>query len=174
MTRQELLAESLRISYSAVMRYAKGFDDNNRVAQAANLPNHFAWTMGHLALTLHRNAERIDGQPLPPEDFLTADGRGGNSEKFDTESVSFGSHPQSDAALYPSHTRCTAIFSSAIVRCAEAFNKATDQQLDASTKFGALEMPMWQVAIRMIGHNGAHAGQLADLRRALGMGSIFS
>jgi hypothetical protein len=32
---------------------------------------------------------------------------------------------------------------------------------------------MSNLAVRMVFHTGTHAGQLADLRRALGLGSIF-
>jgi hypothetical protein len=33
---------------------------------------------------------------------------------------------------------------------------------------------MYTLASRMVFHNGTHCGQVADLRRALGIGSIFS
>lgn len=157
-----------------LMRYAKGFDDSKKVQQAPNLPNHFAWTMGHLALTLNRMAERLDGKALPEGEFIKADGNAGDLRRFDTESVSINSKPIPDAAKYPGTDRCVEIFSNSVDRCAVAFETATEGQLDALTKFGQIDVPMWTVAIRMVFHNGTHTGQLADLRRALGMGSIFS
>lgn len=174
MTRAQLLGSSLRESGTLLLRYAKGFDDNNRTAQAPSLPNHYAWTLGHLALYLHRTAERLDAQPLPPADFVKADGRGGDAQRFDTESIAMNSTPQPDASLYPTAARCLQIFNTAVDRCAGAFERATDAQLDAPAKWGSTEIPTYLVAIRMIFHNGTHTGQLADLRRALGMGSIFS
>jgi hypothetical protein len=156
------------------MRYAKGFDDSNHVKQVENVPNHFAWTLGHLALVLNRVAERIDGKPIPETDFVKADGFGGGAGKFDTESVSMNSSPKPDATLYPSAARCVEIFSASVDRCAAAFENASDVQLDALTKWGQTEVPLWTTGLRMVFHNGNHAGQLADLRRGLKMGSIFA
>ena len=78
------LAEAMRATKPFVTRFLSGFDDSNRTTQAPNLPNHAAWCMGHLALTMNRFAERFDGKPLPDSDFITADGQGGNEERFDT------------------------------------------------------------------------------------------
>src|SRR2546423_15708995 len=124
MTRQQLLAQAIRDSQTFLARYMKGFDDSNRAKQAPNVPNHFAWTMGHLALTMHRCAEKLDRQPVPPSDFIKADGRGGNAERFDTESVAFNSQPVDDASLYPRADRCTAIFAAAVERFAAAVERA--------------------------------------------------
>lgn len=174
MTRQQLLAASIRESRMLLMRYAKGFDDTNHTAQPPNLPNHFAWSMGHMALTMHRIAEKVDGKPLPETDFIKSTGAGGSAQRFDTESISMGSTPKPDASLYPIAARCVEIFSRAIDRCAAAFESATDQQLDAPTKWGQIEVPTWSTGVRMVFHNGLHTGQFADLRRVLGMGSIFA
>ena len=112
----------VRQSRDLLVRYFRGFDDSNRTRQAANLPNHIAWTLGHLAITMHRTAERIDGQELPTSEFLTADGRGGDANRFDTEAVSFGSTPIDDPAIYPTWSRCLAIFDAAINRLAACSN----------------------------------------------------
>ena len=174
MTRQDLLAEMLVQSRDLLKRYLKGFDDSNSTRQAPGLPNHLAWTLGHLALNLHRTAERFDKQVIPSGDFLTRDGRGGDRDRFDTESVSFGSTPVDDPELYPSWSRCVAIFDAAIDRMANALSNAQDAQLDSLTRWGKLEVPLYTMASRMVFHNGTHTGQIADLRRALGMGSIFA
>jgi hypothetical protein len=60
-------------SRDLLKRYLRGFDDSNSTLQAPGLPNHLAWTLGHLAINLHRTAERFDKQPLPASDFITAD-----------------------------------------------------------------------------------------------------
>jgi hypothetical protein len=174
MTRQQMLAQQIRDSQLLLMRYAKGFNTDNRTRQAQSLPNHFAWTLGHLALTLHRTAEKIDGRALPDCDFVKSDGRGGDNDRFDSESVCYGSKPLADSSLYPSDSRCISIFETAVERCANAFCNATDAQLDSRIQWGPTEVPLWTLAGRMVFHNGTHTGQLADLRRALGMGSILS
>ncbi|CAN5667206.1 hypothetical protein BH09PLA1_BH09PLA1_17540 [soil metagenome] len=172
-SRQALLAEMLRQSRDLLHRYLRGFDETNRTRQATGLPNHLAWTLGHLAITMHRCAERIDARPLPQGDFVTGDGRGGDGNRFDTEAVCFGSTPTYDVAIYPSWPRCMEIFDSAIERLARAISEADDAKLDSKTKWGNGETPLYALSGRMVFHNGTHCGQIADLRRALGMGSIF-
>jgi hypothetical protein len=172
--RGKVLAGAVRESKALISRYFKRFDDTNHTVQAEHLPNHFAWTLGHLALTLNRTAERFDGKTLPDTHFLTGDGRSGTRDRFDTESVCFGSHPVADPAVYPARDRCVAIFEAAIERLACAIERSDDAQLDTATQWANHTVPLWSMAVRMVFHNGTHCGQLADLRRALGLGSIFT
>src|SRR4051812_14884181 len=127
MTRRDTIAEAILASRALFHRYLAGFDDTNHTRQAANLPNHAAWCLGHCALTLHRGLERILPQPLsalPESDFFTppADlagktparpARSGVSpSRFDTETVSFQSTPMDNPSLYPKPSRCVEIFDS--------------------------------------------------------------
>jgi hypothetical protein len=173
MTRQDLLAETVLESRALLIRYLRGFGDSNRTRQAANLPNHAAWTLGHLAHVVNRCAEKFDGRGLPESDFVHGDGRSGDARRFDTESVAFNSRPLDDPSLYPTWDRCVQIFDNAIDRLANAIRAADATKLDSTTRWGAAEVAMTALPVRMAFHNGTHCGQLADLRRALGMGSIF-
>jgi hypothetical protein len=173
MTRQRFLADAILESRMLIARYFKSFDDTNHTRAAEHLPNHFAWTLGHLALTLHRAAEKLDRGAVPASDFLTGDGRAGTRERFDTESICFGSKPEPNPATYPTRARSEEIFNAAIQRFAAAVRNASDLQLDAQVPWGNGTVSMSNLAVRMIFHTGTHAGQLADLRRALKMGSIF-
>jgi hypothetical protein len=174
MSRQQTIASALLATKTLLGRYLKGFDDTNHTRQAAGLPNHVAWCLGHCALTMQRVAEHIDGRPLSPEDFMP--GPAGNADRFGLESVAFASQPRDDAAMYPRFDRCVAIFESACERLAGAACAADDAALDRSVKWGGAgnETPLHMLALRMVFHNGMHTGQIADLRRALGMGSIFA
>ena len=174
LTRQHALAEAILHSRDLFKRYLKGFNDSNRTKQAPNLPNHVAWTLGHLAMTLHRCAQKFDGDELPPGDFVTGDGTAGNCDSFDTESVCFGSRPVDDPRLYPTLERCVTIYDSAIERLARVLRESEDGKLDSMSKWTNTEVPLYSFASRMVFHNGTHCGQLADLRRALNMGSIFA
>ena len=173
MTRQQFLSDAILESRMLIARYFNGFDNTNHTRAAEHLPNHFAWTLGHLALTLHRAAEKLDRAALPASDFLTGDGRAGTRDRFDTESVCFASKPQPSAETYPTRARAEEIFNAAVQRFAAAVCNATDQQLDAQVPWGNGTVSMANLAARMVFHTGTHAGQLADLRRALGLGSIF-
>jgi hypothetical protein len=174
MTRQQVLAEVIRLTRPLVARYLAGFDDTNHTAQAQHLPNHVAWSLGHLALTMHRLAEKLDGQLLPDSDFALTQPPEGESQRFFTESVSFGSKPGPHPSMYPSFARCREIFDHAIDRTASAFEGASDTQLDQNVKWGTTEVPLWTLAARIAFHNGMHTGQIADLRRAMKMKSIFA
>jgi hypothetical protein len=174
MTRQQTLANAVLESRTLIARYFKGFDDSNHTKQAENLPNHFAWTLGHLALNLHRVAEKLDGRPIPPSDFIQGDGTAGGQTKFDTESVSFGSTPVADPKRYPTYDRCVAIFDDAIERLVSAIRRTDESKLDNLVGWGSGQVKLWTLPLRMVFHNGTHCGQLADLRRALKLKSIFA
>ncbi len=167
------LAHGIELSQTLTKRYFAGFDDSNRTKQAPGLPNHFAWQLGHLALTMHRVAEKLDGGSLPPSDFSPSDR--GDARCFGTESVSFGSKPSDSPASYPGASRCVEVFDGSCVRLARALRAAGPDKLARQHPWGATgaTSSVHDLALRMLVHNGMHAGQLADLRRALGMGSIF-
>ena len=168
MTTQETIAQAIRNTQPLIVRSLEGFNEDNRTAQPPGLPNHAAWTLGHLALTMHRAAEKADPSPLPDADFVTGDGSDGDSRRFDTESVCFASTPLDDPARYPSLARCVEIFDAALNRLADAARNAPDQSLARPVQWGPAEIPVADLFTRMIFHNGAHGGQILDLRRALG------
>lgn len=167
------LAEQIREAHRLLERYLGGFDDSNHTKHAPHLPNHAAWSLGHLALTLHRAAERFgDEAPLPEADFINGSAEG-DADRFGSESVSFGSSPTDDRQRYPTWPRCREILASAVERAGAAVARLDDGQLAVEVQWGGGKSPRSKVALRQIFHLGTHCGQLADLRRALGMGSIF-
>lgn len=190
-TRAETIAEAILASRALLGRYLIGFDDHSHTRQAPNLPNHLAWCLGHCALTLHRGLERITGDPVPERDFLispidlaerTASRPGASPSashrvpptRFDAETVSFGSTPVDNPLLYPTRSRCIEIFDAACERYASAFRTLPDARLDEMITWGNIQIPIWASGLRLSFHNGTHCGQIADLRRALGMKSIFA
>lgn len=172
MQTQELLAQAVESCKPLAARYFNGFDDGTRTRQTAGLPNHPAWTLGHLALTMNRVAEKFDGAPMPERDFVP--GPRGNSDHFGAESVAFGSRPSDDPAMYPGLVRCVQIYESACDRLARALRAAPMARFSEVVPWGAGQTTLGMLAARMIFHNGFHTGQVADLRRALGMKSVFA
>ncbi len=172
---QDLLAELVLNNKMLLTRFLKGFSDANHTKQAANVPNHVAWNLGHLALTMHRVSEKLDAQPLPASDFFPQGTTKGDSQRFGPESVGYGSLPTDDPSSYPSYDRCVQIFYAACERLAAAARAASDQQLASETQWGPSGMttPTYLLVARMSFHNGLHCGQITDLRRALSLGSIF-
>lgn len=165
--RSETLADAIGEAMPLFERFLKGFGDANRTKQAPGLPNHAAWTLGHLGLVANRGAERVAGyedpQPLPAEDF----GAPGPT-KFDPESVAIGSSPVDDPEQYPSWERGLAIYSGAYKRLVHAVRHASDEDLQRSVSWGSGTLTVEALIVRLIVHLGTHAGQIVDLRRALG------
>ena len=173
MTRQEMLSEYVLSTKPLFVRFLDGFDDSTRTFQGENLPNHVAWTLGHCALTMNRAAERFDDKPLPETDFIMGDGTNGEASRFDTESVCFDSTPMPDPSNYPTLQRAKGIYEAACDRFAEAVRNTTDQKLDEMSPFHGSELPLYTMIMRVCFHNGAHAGQIIDLRRALSMPRVI-
>lgn len=169
---QDALADAVLQSKPLLVRFLKGFDDSNHTRQAPGLPNHVAWCLGHLAHTMNRVAEHLDGGPLPETDFGARTGPGG-AGRYDPESVAFASRPAPDPRGYPSMARCVEIFERAVDRMASAVRRATDADLDGEVPWGAGTTTKRALASRMVFHNGMHGGQITDLRRALGMGGVI-
>ncbi|MEO1277919.1 MAG: DinB family protein [Planctomycetota bacterium] len=171
----ELLAHNVMNAQTLFERFLAGFDDSNRTSQAPSLPNHLTWTLGHLAITAHRGAHRVLGleglQPLPADDFLEGDR--GNTTHYATEAVSFGSQPIDDPGAYPSIERGLEVMHAAHETLAEALRNADDASLDRETPWGASTVSVTDLALRMGFHIGTHTGQIVDLRRALGLGSVL-
>ncbi|MBU0637441.1 MAG: DinB family protein [Planctomycetes bacterium] len=173
MTFQETLAAGVLASKQLLTRFLAGFNENNRVQQAEHLPNHVTWCLGHLALYLNRVASRIDGATMPERDFVTGGGHVGSAERFDTESVCFTSQPTSDPARYPSLARAIEVYESACERLAAAVRGATVGTLECTIDWIGGEITLWVLVQRVTFHNGVHAGQITDLRRALGLGRVL-
>ena len=183
MTRNDAIAEAILASKQLLGRYLPGFDDTNHTRQPPGLPNHVAWSLGHLALTMHRIAEKIDGGPIPTADFIIGDltkppadpaRPSGDATRFHTETVSFASVPTDNPARYPRLARCIDIYNAACDRIAAAVRTAADARLDEVIPWGNSQIPLYLAATRMLFHNGMHTGQISDLRRALGFKSIFA
>lgn len=169
-----LLARAVVDAQPLFERFLAGFDESSRTRQAPGLPNHAIWTLGHLGLYLHRGADRVaghnDNQPLPPDEFAD---RTGEADWFDPESVCFGSQPVDDPGRYPSLARGIAVYHSGLDHLRDACAGASDELLDRTIAWGSWSMTGEALAMRMVFHVGIHAGQLTDLRRALGMDTII-
>ncbi|MDX2016822.1 MAG: DinB family protein [Planctomycetota bacterium] len=173
-TQQSTLADAVLLSRMLLERYLAGFDDTNHTRQAPGLPNHAAWNLGHLALTMHRVAAMFDGAPMPEADLRAGDAHDRTPTHFWTESIAFGSAPTADAARYPAWIRCREIFAGACERLASVTRSASDEKLASLVPWGGTQVTLGALVARMTFHNGMHAGQIADLRRALGLKSIFA
>jgi len=173
-TRQQTLAEAVRSTSGYLTRYLAGFDDSNATTQGMDLPNHAAWTLGHCAYTMHRVSARFDGQDPPETDFIDGDGAQGDAQRYDVRSIVIGSEPVDDPSRYPRLQRGRAIYEQACERLARCCEYATDAQLDELQDWHGGPLPLQALVLRICFHNGTHAGQLVDLRRALGLPNVIA
>lgn len=171
--RRETLAGLARSTSGFLTRFLAGFSDKNRTTQGMDLPNHTIWILGHCAMTMHRLAERMDSQPMPESDFVKGDGTQGDAQRFDTESVSLGSTPLDDPVLYPSLQRGREIYEAACERFAMAIVNTPDEKLNEPQDWHGGPVPLYMLIMRVCFHNGTHAGQLTDLRRALRLPKVI-
>lgn len=172
MTGQQMLAEAVLASKDLLTRYLDGFDDDNCTRQATSLPNHVVWCLGHCALTMHRAAELIDGRSVPETDFTT-DVSAGHERRYHTKSIAFGSSPTDKADCYPPLARAIEVYEAACDRLATCARAADEDALNRTVKWGASELSLWSLVLRVTFHNGMHGGQITDLRRALGFARVI-
>ena len=172
MTEQDTLAGTIEASKALLARFLAGFDESNRTRQAEHLPNHLIWLLGHAAITMQRGGERIDGRPPAESDFAVG-ARGAADGRYDPETVAFNSRPTADAARYPSLARGVAIFDAACDRLAAAVRALNDAGLERTIDWGTTKITLRGLAQRIVFHNGFHAGQISDLRRALGLERVI-
>ncbi|MHC4217723.1 MAG: DinB family protein [Planctomycetota bacterium] len=159
MSSADQLADAIASTEQLLIRFLEGFDDSNATAQPAGLPNHAIWTLGHLALTMHRAAERIaaDEFPLP----------------WDPEPFAFGSTPTAVREDYPALAEMLERFRRSFALLLEAVRGAGDDGLARDVTWGSSALTARDLAQRMVFHNGAHCGQLVDVRRALGLRPVI-
>lgn len=172
MTRQQILAATIRESAVLFKRYLVGFDDSNYLRGLPTLPNHVGWCLGHTAVVMQRVAGRIDRLPISLHEFV--EGVEGDEQRIAANLVAFGSTPSTSTGKYPSFLRCVEIFDSSVARFAVTLESASDHQLDAPVQWGQSPVPAWTLAARMAFHNGVHCGQITDIRKSLRLKSIFA
>ncbi|MEE2718454.1 MAG: DinB family protein [Planctomycetota bacterium] len=164
----EMLARAIDATEGLLLRFVADIDDDERATQLPGLPNHVIWTLGHCAMTMNRLASMLDGEPLPESDFVAGDGTAGDAERFDTESVRFDSTPVPDADCYPGMERGRAVYAAACRRLAGVVRSMGEDELDGTLDWHGTPVPIADLVLRVGFHNGAHAGQILDLRRGLG------
>lgn len=152
----------IRFTHDSVNSFVKGVDRTQATAQAPGNPNHVVWTLGHLATSYHWFANCVDGKgSKPPEGYDKLFG--------------MGSKPTDNPAEYPSLEEVAQAFSDARDRVVEAANALTNETLFSAP---AQDTQGWitdrhDALLKAAWHNGWHIGQLASLRKALGLPAVF-
>jgi hypothetical protein len=152
------LLESFRFTAKFADAQLEGLPDEHALAQLPGADNHKAWTLGHQAISRAWFASSIGGTlPKMPEAYPALFGT--------------ASKPTSDPGLYPPldelRTNYRAGFD-AIVSAIESLTDA-DLQKPAHGDSGGFITTRMDAIVKAVWHEGWHGGQIATLRRGLGL-----
>lgn len=152
----------LEFAHALVNKALTGIPDAKATFQPTPIDNNAIWTVGHLATTYAWFKSVFDGAMHPVPD--TFNGLFG-----------MGSKPSSDPKVYPPFAEVKKHADAAYAAFIAAAKKLNDAELAQPTavetggfcsdKMDAINKAAW--------HDGWHTGQLASIRKALGLPGIF-
>lgn len=155
--------ETVKFAHGLIDKMLASFPADKMFFQPAPTSNHAVWTMGHLAMTYMWLVTMFDPRLAPalPDSYNGLFG--------------MGSKVSSDASAYPppaqvrkDYDACFAAF----LRCVEAL-KESDLYAPCASESGGFCTCKIDAAMKGAWHDGWHAGQLSDLRRALKLPSVM-
>lgn len=152
-----------KFAHGVTTKFANGFTEAQYTAQPVGCKNHLLWTLGHLSATASWLGTLVDGKPhTVPATY----------EKL----FGYNSQPVADATAYPPFAEVRKAFDDSFDRLIASASALDDASLSqpctadtsgfCSDKLDAVQKCGW--------HEGWHVGQLADLRRELGLPSAFA
>jgi len=132
--------------------------EQQMVEQPTGVPNHAAWTLGHVILSCQGIAVELGAEAWLPDNWESVYG--------------YGSMPRGDLQFYPRKAELLAILASATSRLRQALLAATDSVLSRSLPGGQLPTMAHLLLQVVVAHTAYHAGQLTVWRRAIGKHSV--
>lgn len=152
------LLESFRFTAKFADAQLEGLPDEHALAQLPGADNHKAWTLGHQAISRAWFASSIGGDMPKMPDSYTA--------LFGT-----ASKPTSDPGLYPPLDELRANYRVAFDAVVKAIESLTDADLHkpAHGDSGGFITSRLDAVVKAVWHEGWHGGQIATLRRGLGL-----
>jgi hypothetical protein len=140
----------------------KGFPDDKLTYQTSPADNHVLWTLGHLASTDVWIAGAVGAQGAAfPETYQPLFGQ--------------GSKPVSDPKKYPPLTELRTSFDDNRAAVLAWLESAPDSTLSVNLKdkTGGFASDPIDAALKLAWHEGWHMGQVATLRKALGLPPVM-
>jgi hypothetical protein len=150
---------SLEFAHDNLLEMLGDFPAERYTAQLPGAPNHALWTIGHLATgyVWFGGAAGVAMPALP----------GSYNELF-----GYGSKPVGDAMHYPAMAEVRGYCDKAFDALVDGVKRLTDAELAAppAVDTGGFAKDRLDAVEKAAWHEGWHAGQIAMLRRALGLG----
>lgn len=150
--------EYLQFSAKMADSQIDNLPDEHALAQLAGANNHKAWTLGHQALSRAWFTSSITGtMPPVPESYH---GLFGSSSK-----------PSNDPSFYPPLEELRTNYRASLDALVSAVKSLTDADLDkpAHGDSGGFITTKLDAVLKAAWHEGWHGGQVATLRRGLGL-----
>lgn len=154
--------ELFRFAQKMINDMCGGIPAEKCTAQVAPANNHVLWTYGHLAMTNDWLASLVDGKPKSVPDSY---------EKL----FGFGSTPVNDPSSYPALADVKREYEKASKRLTGGISRLDDAGLQSKTEgdgFGFANNK-GDCLLKAAWHEGWHLGQIADLRRGLGLSKLM-
>jgi uncharacterized damage-inducible protein DinB len=132
--------------------------ESEMVEQPTGVPNHAAWTLGHVVHSFQGMAAELGAEPWLPPDWESEFG--------------FGSTPHSDPRRYPDKSGLLTLLADATRRLRHAVLTADPALLEQALPDETLPTMRHLLLQVVVAHTAYHAGQLAVWRHALGKQSV--
>lgn len=160
-TLKQLALDNMKFAHAYAQKLTKDFPDSKALFQSCPTDNHLLWTLGHLATTNGWFAILLDANAKSaiPETF---------NALFGMESK-----PSPDPKAYPPIAEIRKHFEDSFALVVKLFDATPDAQMTAepaTNGYGFCTSKV-DVALKSAWHEGYHLGQIASLRKALGITS---
>jgi hypothetical protein len=153
------ILNSFEFPLEFLRRLISHLDEGQMVCQPQNVPNHPAWTIGHLVYSGQQIGGEIGLSPWLPADW---------GQQFGT-----GSTPVADPNAYPSKAALLAALDDGKVRLTAALGKMTEGDLNQplpDVRFRGQFPTVGHAVLHILsGHTALHIGQLTVWRRVMGL-----
>ncbi len=162
-TAKQHALETVTFAHALLDKMLATFPSDKMLFQPSPTSNHALWTMGHLAMTYMWLVTMFDPKKAPalPDSYHRLFG--------------MGSTPTSDAGAYPPPAQVRKDFDAcfkAFLACVQDL-RDSDLYAPCASESGGFCTCKIDAAMKGAWHDGWHAGQLADLRRALKLPSVM-
>lgn len=148
------LLRSFETTIGFVEKSVADLSEQEMVEQPPGVPNHAAWTLGHIIFSCQGVAMELDQQAWLPEDWESAFG--------------YGSTPLPDVSRYPKKPEMLTLLADASHRLCDSIRALDASELQQSLPDETFPT-MAHLLVQIVGgHTAYHAGQLAVWRRAIG------
>ena len=151
------ILNSYRISLDRVRGLVADLNEDQMVSQTVALPNHPAWTIGHLIYSAHMIGQEMGISPWLDEAWL--------------EPFRKGATPQADISAYPSKEELLSTLDSASARLSQKLQAMTDDDLAGplpDSRYRNVFPTLGHAVLHILtAHTSIHVGQLSAWRRSM-------